>query len=57
MIKLPRPQPRYLSSMGMTMQQFAELVCNTGRAQMLATINTLCPTCGQPTDQLKGNAK
>jgi hypothetical protein len=49
MIRIPRKRPTPMGK-GMTMQQFADLVCNKQRAQVLATIN-------KPTDQPKGLAK
>jgi hypothetical protein len=38
MPRIPKKRPTNLGK-GMTMQQFADLVCNTRQAQVLATIN------------------
>ena len=49
MIRLARPRPQFLSSRGMTMQQFAELVCSSGKP-VLPVVDVVakpCPTCGQ----------
>ena len=49
MIRIPRPRPQFLGK-GMTMQQFAELVCSTGKP-VLPVVDVVvakpCPTCGQ----------
>lgn len=37
MIKLPRPRPKHLSNKGMTMQQFADYVCNTQTKPQILT--------------------
>ena len=51
MIRLARPRPQFLSSRGMTMQQFAELVCSSGK-YVVPVVDVVvaknCPTCGQP---------
>jgi predicted RNA-binding Zn-ribbon protein involved in translation (DUF1610 family) len=48
MIRLARPRPQFLGK-GMTMQQFAELVCSSGKP-VLPVVDVVvknCPTCGQ----------
>ena len=46
MIRLPRPRPQFLGK-GMTMQQFAELVCSKGKQVVDVVVAKNCPTCGQ----------
>jgi hypothetical protein len=43
MVRLPRPRPQYLGR-GMTMQQFAELVCSGGKPVLPVVFlgETLC---------------
>ena len=56
MIRLPRPRPQYLGR-GMTMQQFAELVCSSGK-YVVPVVDVVvaknCPTCGQPVNKPQG---
>ena len=56
MIRIPRPRPQYLGR-GMTMQQFAELVCSTGKPVLPVVdvvVTKTCPTCGQPVNKPQG---
>ncbi len=53
MIRLPRPRPQYLGK-GMTMQQFAELVCSTSKPVVNVVVAKNCPTCGQPVNKPQG---
>ena len=56
MIRLARPRPQFLGK-GMTMQQFAELVCSSGKP-VLPVVDVVvaktCPTCGQPVNNTQG---
>ena len=56
MVRLPRPRPQYLGR-GMTMQQFAELVCSSGK-YVVPVVDVVvaknCPTCGQPVNKPQG---
>ena len=57
MIRLPRPRPSNLSNRGMTMQQFAELVCSSGKYVVPVVdvvVAKTCPTCGQPVNKPQG---